>query len=371
MTAQTGPGAILLAAGGTGGHLFPALALAAELKKHDYEIHLATDERAEHLQAEVAVDAVHIVPSDTIRSRSPLRLARTATTLARGTFAAWRLIGGLQPRLVAGFGGYPSLPTIWAAHFRKTPICLHEQNGVLGRANKALAKYATAVALSLPSTKFVDEVIEAKATITGNPVRPAVVEARIVPYRAPLLDDEFRLLVFGGSQGAQFISDTIPPAIFQLPEDLRSRLKIVQQCRVEDVERVEQAYRQAGIAAEVAAFFTDLPARMADAHLVVSRSGASTAAELAVIGRPAIMVPLPHAIDNDQLANAEALALAGAGWLLPQAEITPQRLAQEISTCMTNPDALAKAAANALKAGRPDAAANLAALVMAIIQDTD
>lgn len=358
---------ILLASGGTGGHLFPALALASALGKRGHDVHLATDNRVRQFEGGIKDGNVHHVASDTVRSKSPIRLLKTGMTLMRGFISAWSLIGKIKPGIVVGFGGYPTLPTIWAAHMRGVPICLHEQNGVLGRANKALAKYAKALALSLPEVKFVDAEMLAKATLTGNPVRPPVVAARDIPYQTPLVGAPFKLLIFGGSQGARFFSDMVPAGIARLSPEERGSLEIVQQCRIEDCVRVEDTYRELGVKAEVAAFFNDLPKRIAQAHLIISRSGASTAAELAVIGRPALMVPLPHAIDNDQLANANALVAAGAGWLLPQSEIDPTRLALEISTCMKNPVALSEAAANARSVGRPDAAENLADLVETLL----
>ncbi len=360
---------ILLASGGTGGHLFPALALASELQRRNYDVHLATDHRTSRFDGNFKVENLHHVASDTVRSRSPLRLLKTAATLARGFLSAWRLMGRLKPALVVGFGGYPTLPTVWAASYRRVPICLHEQNGVLGRANKALAKHARALAISLPDVKFVEGAIAAKARLTGNPVRPPVVAARQIPYRPPEPGQAFKLLIFGGSQGARFFSDMLPDAISLLAPELRARLDIVQQCREEDCTRVRDAYHAIGVASEVAAFFDDLPRRIADAHLVVSRSGASTTAELSVIGRPAIMVPLPHAIDNDQLANARALVAADAGWLMQQPEIDAGGLAQKLEKSIIDPAALAKVAKNARAMGRPNAAENLADLVAELVGD--
>jgi len=361
---------ILLASGGTGWHLFPALALAGELRQRGYDVHLATDHRTSRFDGNFNADNLHHVASDTVRSRSPLRMLRSAATLGWGFLSAWRLMGALKPALVVGFGGYPTLPTVWAASSRRVPICLHEQNGVLGRANKALAKHAKILAISLPEVKFVEGAIAAKARVTGNPVRPPVVAARKVPYRPPEQGQAFKLLVFGGSQGAKFFSDIMPDAIARLAPELLARLDIVQQCREEDCARVRDAYRAIGVANEVAAFFDDLPRRIADAHLVVSRSGASTTAELTVIGRPAIMVPLPHAIDNDQLANARALVAADAGWLMRQPEIDADSLAQKLEKCMTDPAALANVAKNARAIGRPNAAENLANLVVELVGDS-
>jgi UDP-N-acetylglucosamine--N-acetylmuramyl-(pentapeptide) pyrophosphoryl-undecaprenol N-acetylglucosamine transferase len=290
-------------------------------------------------------------------------MARTAFVLGRGIAQAYLLLGRIKPSVVIGFGGYPTFPPLKAASLRGIPTALHEQNAVLGRANRMLAKSVNRIATSFPATANLALEWQAKTRLTGNPVRTAVIEAAQGPYLMPRAGEPLELIVFGGSQGARFFSETVPPALALLPEDLRRRLRVVQQAREEDIETVVTAYRQSGITAEVAAFYRDLPQRLARAQLVVARSGASTIAELTVIGRPAILVPLPHALDNDQLRNATNLAESGAGWCIEQKELSPRRLAQEIGALLADPARLSGAAAAAKRLGRPDAVARLADLV--------
>lgn len=362
MVVSTRSNLILLCAGGTGGHLFPAEALAIELQKRGLTVDLATDHRAAHF--EFPSRAVHLIPSATLRGRDPFSLARTVALLALGTSTAWALLGRLRPAVVVGFGGYPTLPPLLAASWRGVPTVLHEQNGVMGRANRLLAKRVTRIATGFRTLKKTDEAVRQRLTFTGNPVRPQVLEAAQTPYAAP--DGELRLLVFGGSQGAHVMGEVVPPAVARLAPQLRARLRITQQARAEDLEAVKAAYAQAGVDAECAAFFADLPARMAVAHLVISRSGASTVAELAAIGRPAILVPLPHALDQDQFANAGLLAEAGGAVRLEQREFTPERLAVEIAGLAAAPARLTAMAAAAKSAGTLDAAERLADVVLQV-----
>jgi UDP-N-acetylglucosamine--N-acetylmuramyl-(pentapeptide) pyrophosphoryl-undecaprenol N-acetylglucosamine transferase len=267
----------------------------------------------------------------------------------------------LRPKVVVGFGGYPTVPPMLAAAHLGVPTIVHDANAVLGRANRMLAKRARVLATSFPHVAH--EGGMAKIVQTGNPVRHAVVEASRVPFEPIVSDGPLRLVVFGGSQGARFFSDLLPEALKRLDPPLRPRLRLVQQCRPEDMARVTQAYAELQISAELAPFFRDLPARIAHSHLVISRSGASTVCELAVIGRPAIMVPLPHAIDQDQSANARILASAGGGWIVPQAELTAERLAVELTSFLADPSRLEMAASSAKSVGRPDADERLADLV--------
>jgi UDP-N-acetylglucosamine--N-acetylmuramyl-(pentapeptide) pyrophosphoryl-undecaprenol N-acetylglucosamine transferase len=253
---------------------------------------------------------------------------------------------------------------VLAATLRKIPTVIHEQNAVMGRANRLLAPRVTTIATGFAGVVAGTPTLAAKATRTGNPVRPAVVAAASTPYAAPDATGVLRLLVFGGSQGARIMADIVPAAVERLGRDLQARLSVVQQAREEDIARVKDTYARAQVAAEVAPFFTDLPARMAASHLVVARSGASTVAELAAIGRPAILVPLPHALDQDQSANAGVLAQAGAAMRLPQAEFTPDRLAAEIATLASAPQKLVAMAAAARSQGAVDAAERLADLVI-------
>jgi UDP-N-acetylglucosamine--N-acetylmuramyl-(pentapeptide) pyrophosphoryl-undecaprenol N-acetylglucosamine transferase len=355
---------VLLAAGGTGGHLFPAEALAEALGRRGIAVDLATDERAERYGKAFPARHIHLIASATVRGRDPLSLARTAAMLGIGTLQAWRLMGRVAPAAVVGFGGYPTVPPVLAATLRKIPTVIHEQNAVMGRANRLLAPRVTTIATGFAGVLAGTPALAAKATRTGNPVRPAVVAAAATPYAGPDASGTLRLLVFGGSQGARIMADIVPPAVERLGRDLQARLAVVQQAREEDLARVKDTYARAGVTAEVAPFFADLPVRMAASHLVVARSGASTVAELAAIGRPAILVPLPHALDQDQSANAGVLAQAGAAMRLPQAEFTPERLAAEIATLASAPQKLVAMAAAARSQGAVDAAERLADLVI-------
>ena len=357
---------VLLAAGGTGGHLFPAEALAGALARRGVAVDLATDERATRYGQAFPARATHIIPSDTLRGRDPLSMATTVWRLGLGLGVAFRLLGRLRPAAVVGFGGYPSIPPVLAAVLRRIPTIIHDSNAVIGRANRLLAPRATAIATTFPGVLDADPQLAAKATHTGNPVRAAVVAAAATPFEPPHAAGPLKLLVFGGSQGARVMADVVPEAIGRLEDGLRARLAVVQQAREEDLPRVRETYARVGVAAEAAAFFTNLPERMAGAHLVVSRAGASTVAELAAIGRPAILVPLPHALDQDQLANATALARAGGAIVLPQNQFTPERLAAEIAALAGAPERLAAMAAAARAAGALDAAERLADLVLRV-----
>jgi UDP-N-acetylglucosamine--N-acetylmuramyl-(pentapeptide) pyrophosphoryl-undecaprenol N-acetylglucosamine transferase len=355
---------ILLAAGGTGGHLFPAEALAVALEKRGVIVDLATDHRAAHYK--FPARNVHLIPSATVRGRNPIALTKTGITLALGISKAWSLIGRIKPKAVVGFGGYPTVPPLMAARLRGVPTVLHEQNGVMGRANRALAARVTAIATSFPKLTRVDPALERKISFTGNPVRPMVIEASRTPYTAPTAGEKIRLLVFGGSQGARVMSEIVPPAIERIPAALLVRLSVVQQARAEDVAEVQGTYAKLGVAAEVAPFFNDLPARMATSHLIIGRSGASTVAELSAIGRPSILVPLPHALDQDQFHNAGVLQTAGGAIRIEQRDFTPDRLASEIARLAADPAALARMAQAAKSTGAPDAAERLAELVIKV-----
>ncbi|MGE0062236.1 MAG: undecaprenyldiphospho-muramoylpentapeptide beta-N-acetylglucosaminyltransferase [Xanthobacteraceae bacterium] len=357
---------VLVAAGGTGGHLFPAQALSVALRARGVTVDLATDERAVHYGPDFPARETHILPSATLRGRNPVAIARTVATLGLGVAKAWSLLGRLKPDVVVGFGGYPTVPPVLAASLRGIPTVLHEQNGVMGRANRFLSSRVTAIASSMRSVAGMSDALRAKTTFTGNPVRPNVIAAAAVPYAPPVAGGSLNLLVFGGSQGARVMADVVPSALALLDAPLRARIAVTQQARGEDIDRAKASYAHHGIAAEVAAFFSDLPDRIARAHLVVSRSGASTVAELAVIGRPAILVPLPHALDQDQFANATMLAEAGGAICIAQRDFTPNRLAAELAALSADSARLAGMAAGARSAGAPDAAEKLADLVLRV-----
>ncbi|VFU08705.1 undecaprenyldiphospho-muramoylpentapeptide beta-N-acetylglucosaminyltransferase [Methylocella tundrae] len=361
---------ILLAAGGTGGHLFPAEALSNALSARGYAIELFTDSRAEKYGGAFPARAIHIVSSASPRSASLLSRASAALALARGTFEARRLIKRIRPLALVGFGGYPSVPPVLAATQLGVPTVLHEGNAVIGKANLFLSPRVDAIAKGFETLKGVSAAIAAKAHLTGDPVRPMVIEAAKIPF-PDFAGGKLRLLVTGGSQGARIMSDVVPGAIELLPEEARKMLILVQQARPEDEERVRAVYRRLGVEAEVKSFFSDLPRRIAASHLVIARAGASTVSELAVIGRPAILVPLPHALDQDQAANAEQFALSGAALVVAQSAFSPQWLANAISSAQNDAEGLARRAAAAKGSGIADAADRLADLVLRVAADTE
>jgi UDP-N-acetylglucosamine--N-acetylmuramyl-(pentapeptide) pyrophosphoryl-undecaprenol N-acetylglucosamine transferase len=352
---------VLLSAGRTGGHLFPAEALAVVLQKQGLTVDLATDVRAAHFK--FPARSMYVIQSATLRGRNPLSIARTGALLSRGVLNAWRLLGSIRPAVVVGFGGYPTVPPLMAASWRAIPTVLHEQNGVMGRANRLLAPRVTAIATGFHDMSGASAAFKSKMTFTGNPVRSQVIQASAIPYDAPASNGPFRLTIFGGSQGARVLSDVVPAAIERLTPELRARLIVVQQARAEDLDAVLTAYSRLKVNAEAAAFLPDLPARIAQSHLIISRSGASTVAELSAVGRPAILVPLPHALDQDQLANASVLEKAGGAIRIDQGQFTPDRLASEIAALAGHPAKLTSMAAAAKSVGTIDAADRLAALV--------
>lgn len=356
---------VVLATGGTGGHVFPAEALASELEARGVPVALVTDSRGRQWQGGLSRKPIHYVHSAS--PAGPLKQKVKATLmLVLGLVDAWRALGRIDPSAVIGFGGYASVPTLVAARLRGLPSMLHEQNAVLGKANRLVLRGVSRIATSFAHTRFVVDG-DPRARLVGNPVREAACVLRGSPYRAPGADRVIDVLVFGGSQGAASFSQVIPDAILSLRPALRSRLRVVQQCRPEDVDRVRKVYRQAGIVAELASFFADLPQRMASAHLVIARSGASTVAELAAIGRPAILVPYPHAADDHQTANARAFEAVGACIVILHGEFNADTLAARLRELFDDPRHLVDMAAAARGAGRPDAAARLADLVGELI----
>jgi UDP-N-acetylglucosamine--N-acetylmuramyl-(pentapeptide) pyrophosphoryl-undecaprenol N-acetylglucosamine transferase len=357
---------ILLAAGGTGGHLFPAEALGVELIRRGFRVRLATDSRALRYSGLFTRDMIDVVPSETVRGRTPWQLAYTGAMLAAGMAVSLNLMRRLKPAAVVGFGGYPTVPPLLAAKLFGVPGIIHDANAVLGRANRFLASRVSAIATSLPGVLDRDPALADKTTTVGTPMRPAILAVAGVKFVAPELTEPFRLLVVGGSQGARVMADIVPSAVERLEPALWNRLILTQQVREEDMARVRAVYDRLKISAELAPFFSDLPARLASNHLVVSRSGAGTVAELAAIGRPSILVPLPGSIDQDQFANAGVLAQAGGALRIPQTEFTPDRLAAKISALAAEPARLAAMASAARGAGRLDAAERLADLVMKV-----
>jgi UDP-N-acetylglucosamine--N-acetylmuramyl-(pentapeptide) pyrophosphoryl-undecaprenol N-acetylglucosamine transferase len=355
---------VVLAAGGTGGHMFPAEALARALIDNGARVALITDRRGQAFGDALPRVAVHRIHASKL-PRGTVDRIRAAFTMCLGFVDAWRLLRRFEPAIGVGFGGYPSIPTIVAALLRKTPVILHEQNALLGRANRLFASRARLIATSFETVKGLPA--DARGELVGNPVRPGILAIRDVPYPAPAEGALLSILVTGGSQGARIFSEVVPAAMALLPESLRGRVKIVQQCRAEDLSDAAAAFRRAGVAADLAVFFSDMPRRLADCHLAIARSGASTLAELGVGGRPAILVPYPFATEDHQTMNAEAFVRGGGGWVISQRILTPQFLAERISALLSRPDTLARAADAARREGRPDAAHRFAALVIAEI----
>ncbi len=356
-------GPIVLTTGGTGGHIFPAEALAAELIARGFKLALVTDRRGQNFGGALGQLPIHRISAGGVAGRKLTARVRALTDLAWGFLQARLLLARLRPAAVVGFGGYASLPATLAAIFSGVPTALHEQNAVLGRANRMLAPRVSRIATAFSRVSKLNPQWMNKTLRTGMPVRPAVIALRDRAYAMPEPGGPVRLLVLGGSQGARVLSEIVPAALERLPEAMRARLVVNQQCRSEDLEMASDTYIAAGIKAELATFFHDVPERLAAAHLVVSRSGASTVAELTAIGRPSILVPYPFAIDDHQTANAHAIAEAGAGWLMPQTAFTPEALASRIELLLALPESLDKAAAGARAAGIPDAAKRLADMV--------
>jgi UDP-N-acetylglucosamine--N-acetylmuramyl-(pentapeptide) pyrophosphoryl-undecaprenol N-acetylglucosamine transferase len=353
---------ILLAAGGTGGHLFPAAALASALAKRGAEVELATDSRALKFGGDFPARAIHAFPSATTTEAGAIAKARASLTLGAGLAAAAVKLSRIRPRAVVGFGGYPTVPPLLAAWLLRIPTVLHEQNAVMGRANRFLSPRVDAIACGFPGLKGVDQ---AKARVTGNPVRPSVIAAAALPYPEPI-GQRLNLLVTGGSQGARVMSDIVPAALALLNPDERQRIRLTQQARGEDSARVAAACARMNFPVEIAEFFADLPARIAAAHLIIGRAGASTVSELAVIGRASVLVPFPHALDQDQAANAAALAKVGGATVVSQTEFTPEHLAAILRDALAAPASLQAAAMAAKSIGVPDAAEQMADLVLEI-----
>jgi len=362
---MSGSGSILLAAGGTGGHLFPAAALAAALMKRGAAVELATDDRALKYGQDFPARAIHAFPSATTTGAGALNKARAAMTLTVGVAAALVKLRGMRPRAVVGFGGYPTVPPVLAASLLGIPTLLHEQNAVMGRANRFLSRRVSLVACGFPELKGADAATRAKTRFTGNPVRLAVLEAAKTPY-PDFAGHRIRVLVTGGSQGARVMADVVPDALALLSADERQWIRLTQQARGEDKARVAAACARMNFPIEIAEFFADLPARIAASHLVIGRAGASTVSELAVIGRPSVLVPFPHALDADQAANAAALAASGGASVVPQTDFTPARLAAIFRDALASPAKLSAAAKAAKTAGVADAADRLADLVLGI-----
>ncbi|MCZ2328666.1 undecaprenyldiphospho-muramoylpentapeptide beta-N-acetylglucosaminyltransferase [Bartonella sp. F02] len=354
---------VILAAGGTGGHLFPAEALAVELRRRGYDVHLATDERARRFVRHFDEEHVHIISSATLKRRCPFALIKTFWHILKGMGQSWLLFRKLRPALVGGFGGYPSFPPVLISTFMGYITFIHEQNAVMGRANRMLAARVNAIAGGLLS---MDSVYTHKMFLTGNPIRDAILKAAEIPYSPSMGEEPFHFLVFGGSQGASFFSQVVPEAIALLDEKLRKRLRIVQQTCGES-ENLAKIYADMGVQAEIAPFFDDMAERIARSHFIMSRAGASTVCEIAVIGRPALLIPYPQALDHDQAENAAILAETGGAEIMREKDLNAQTLASFLTKICYEPHLLTKQAMAAKKAGKSHATNLLAHVAEGLI----
>ncbi|BAE52652.1 undecaprenyldiphospho-muramoylpentapeptide beta-N-acetylglucosaminyltransferase [Paramagnetospirillum magneticum] len=358
---------IALAAGGTGGHVFPAEALASVLLDRGYRLALITDKRGAAYGGTLGKLETFRISAGGIAGRGKLSALRSALELGLGLIQARSILGRIRPAAVIGFGGYASVPGMGAAALAGIPTAIHEQNAVLGRANRLLAGHVRRIATSFAEVSHVEPKLAPKLVHTGMPVRAAILASRDASYAGITAEGPIELLVLGGSQGARILSEVIPAALARLPEALRTRIRIAQQCRPEDLEGVRRAYDGTGIDATLDSFFADVPERLARAHLVIARAGASTVAELTTLGRPAILVPYPFAVDDHQTANAHAAEDCGGAWLMQQDSFTADSLAARLDSLFTHPEALVRTAVCARNVGRPDAAEALADLVVGLI----
>ena len=352
----------VLAAGGTGGHMIPAHALAEELMRRGHRVALVTDDRGARIPGLFHGVQVHILPAGRLGG-GPAGWFKAVRNILTGRAMASRLYETFKPSAVVGFGGYPALPALLAANKDKVPTLIHEQNAVLGRVNRLMAGRVDAIATAYGQVDRLSDRHADKVHLVGNPVRDEVLALREQPYPALSEDGIFRVLVTGGSQGASILSNVVPEGLGLLPEHFRRRLQVTQQCRAEDIEQVRGIYARLGIPADLATYINDMADKLAWAHLFIGRAGASTIAELTAAGRPAILVPLPSATDDHQSANAREMAKAGGARMIAQSRFTPVELAKQMQKLGLEPGALANAAARAKKAGRPDAAKDLADLV--------
>jgi UDP-N-acetylglucosamine--N-acetylmuramyl-(pentapeptide) pyrophosphoryl-undecaprenol N-acetylglucosamine transferase len=367
MSAPLTPALIALATGGTGGHVFPAQALAEALHARGHRLALLTDARGGRFGGALGAAEHHAIAAASPSTGGLIGKLGALFRLLLGIRQAGRILRALAPGAVVGFGGYASVPPLIAARRLGIPTVIHEQNAVLGRANRLLAGRVDRIATSFPATLQVPAASGARLVVTGNPVRPAIAALGEHDYAPPEAAGRLRLLVIGGSQGAQALARLVPAALARLPAPLRGRLRVEQQCRQEDLDAAIAAYREAGIEAECRRFFDDIAERLGAAHLIIARAGASTVMELAASGRPAILVPYPHALDDHQSANARALEAAGGAWLMPQAALTVETLAAHLEGLFAAPQLLADAARGARSLARPGAADALAGVIEGLL----
>lgn len=367
---KTLPKLILLSAGGTGGHMFPADALAQDLLSRGYRVALATDHRGKRFEPFAGGIPIYVLNSGTLGS-GIMKKIKSVLSLGVGFFQARKLLSDLKPAVVIGFGGYPSVPAVYAAQLMKIPTIIHEQNAILGRANVFLAPKAEKIAVAWSHVEGLESADENRAIVTGNPVRPDISGLYNKPFPTIERDGSLRIFITGGSQGAAVFSDVLPAALAKLPAHHRERLDIVQQVREEDMEKVRSIYDDAKIKSDLRPFFKDMALQLERCHLVIARSGAGTVSEVTTAGRPAIFVPYPHHADQQQKRNADAVADAGGAWVMTQNGFTAEALLARLETFLQNPETLFRAAENARSCGRPDAARKLGNIVMAMASGWD
>lgn len=351
---------VVLATGGTGGHVFPAQALAEELKRRGHRLALITDRRGDAYSGPLGELEAHTISAAGVSGKGVSARISAVFKLLAGYFQARKLLKSMRPAVVVGFGGYPSVPTMLAASHLKIRTAIHEQNAVLGRANRLMAGRVDRIAISFGETDGLAAKDRERSVLTGNPVRPEIAALSGRTFRTPDADGPLHVLIVGGSQGAQILGEAVPAAMAQLSSVLKSRLKVEQQARPEQVDAVKDAYRKASIDADVRSFFDDMPERLARAHLMIGRAGASTLAELSAVGLPAILIPYAYAIDDHQAANAARLSDAGGAWAIPQMDVTANDLARRLEQLLGNPSVLGAAAQAAARTGIPDATKRLA-----------
>jgi len=354
---------VLIGAGGTGGHLFPALSLADELKKHGFGVGVVTDVRGKQLLKNSNFDDLHTITAGRIAGRNLLGVLGGFVRMMMGLIESWVLVRRHHPVVVVGFGGYASVPLLLVARFAKIPFLVHESNAVAGRANRLLSRYATSTAVAFPRTQRLEFLPPDSIVHTGTPVRTNIAALSDVKYLPPITSSSIHLLVLGGSQGSQAIGRIVPEAVRCLSQDLRERLIVTQQVRDADRNYAKKIYADARVQACLSSFISDMPAVLARSHLVIARAGASTVAELSIAGRPSLLIPLPNSIDNHQALNGRELMDAGGAWVLEEQDLTVASLAKSLTELLENPGCLSAAAAKAKALGMPEATSILVRLV--------
>lgn len=349
----------IVTTGGSGGHIFPAEAISQALIGKGFDVVFVTDKRGKAFQGLKGVKVYNLM-AEHVMGRSFFGKIVGAFKLYCGAVQALFLLKKLKPAVVVGVGGYASLPAVLAAHLWHIPVVLHEQNAVLGRANRVLAHNTRLIALSFEPTLRVPNDI--RTVLVGMPARTDVLARANAPY--PLTDDGFRLLIFGGSQGASFFSKRLPEAFKLLPAEVTAKMHVTAQVRAEDMEKTQELYK--GIpfkSVTLKSFFDNMPELIEKSHLIIGRAGASTITEAAIIGRPAILIPLPSSADNHQMENAKRFSDAGAGWLMSEGNYEPEKFAARLAQMVGEPEILYQAGTQAHKIALPDAAEKMADVV--------